>query len=121
MKEKLLSHSPEYEELRELGQKLLDADSPRAAAVQEALTNIEREWELAHTRLHDKLQTDQRALGLWKQYEDSKATVIKAVEHVQPLVEEELVCLSQADLKTTIDKIKVCQTLCETPRLEFLS
>ena len=99
--------NPEYEQLRELGRQIMQADPSKGAAVQGHLANVNESWDGVQGMLGEKLQQYQAVAGLWQQYNDTKQGVLRTLDDVDPLVQQDIAFTSQPEVKKSLDQHKV--------------
>lgn len=109
MREELYTHNPEYEQLRDLGRQIMQADSGKAADVQSTLNKVNEAWENVQAVLAKKQQYYSGVSTLWQQYNDSKQGVTRSLDEVAPSVEQDLTFLNQAEVKKSLDHHKVSE------------
>lgn len=107
----LFSMNPEYEQLRELGRQIMQADVSKGAAVQGQLSDVNGAWDQIQALLAQKYQTYSGAANLWQTYVDSKLGVDKTLDDVEPLVTQDIAFTSQAEVKKSLDQHKVCELM----------
>lgn len=99
--------NPEYEQLRELGRQILQADPSKGAAVQGSLSSVNEAWDGVQGMLGEKLQHYSTVANLWQQYNDTKQGVLRTLDDVDPLVQQDIAFKSQAEVKKALDQHKV--------------
>ena len=107
MRDDVFACNPEYEQLRELGRQILQADPTKGAAVQGNLSSVNEAWDGVQGMLGEKLQQYSTAANLWQQYNDTKEGVVRTLEGVDPIVQQDIAFTSQPDVKKSLDQHKV--------------
>ena len=85
----------------------MQADPSKGAAVQGNLASVNEAWDGVQGMLGEKLQQYQGVAGLWQQYNDTKQGVVRTLEDVDPLVNQDIAFTSQPDVKKSLDQHKV--------------
>ncbi|KAK6181528.1 hypothetical protein SNE40_009363 [Patella caerulea] len=96
--------NPEFEQLRELGRQITQADNEKYPAVQSQLAQVNEAWDRVQAQLGDKQQYYASIVNMWKQYEDGKQGVHKVLEDVQPLVNKDIAFNNPDDVKKSLDQ-----------------
>lgn len=99
--------NPEYEQLRELGRQIMQADPSKSAAVQNKLSKVNESWDGVQALLGDKLQYYSGVANAWQQYNDLKQGVVKTLDDVAPLANADIAYTSQPNVKKALDQHKV--------------
>ena len=99
--------NPEYEQLRELGRQIMQADPTKGAAVQGNLASVNEAWDGVQGMLGEKLQQYSTVANLWQQYNDTKQGVVRTLEDIDPLVQQDIAFTSQPEVKKSLDQHKV--------------
>ena len=99
--------NPEYEQLRELGRQIMQADPSKSAAVQNKLSKVNESWDGVQALLGDKLQHYSGVANAWQQYNDLKQGVVKTLDDVAPLANADITFSSQPEVKKALDQHKV--------------
>ncbi|CAL1544282.1 unnamed protein product [Lymnaea stagnalis] len=103
IREDVFSNNPEYEQLRELGRQIMHSDPNKAAAIQQQLGQVNAAWEEIQGLIADKHQQLNGVANMWQQYNDAKQGVLKIVDDVDPLLQQDLAFNNQADVKKSLD------------------
>ena len=99
--------NPEYEQLRELGRQIMQADPSKASSVQASLGQITKAWDGVQAQLGDKLNNYTAVANAWQQYNDLKQGVIRTLDDVDPLVGSDIAFKTQPEVKKSLDQHKV--------------
>lgn len=99
--------NPEYEQLRELGRQLQQADNIKGGNATGSLRQVNEAWDQVQALLADKHQTYSGVANLWHQYNDSKQNVGRVLEDVDPQVQQEMAFTSPDEVKKALDQHKV--------------
>ena len=84
------------------------ADHSKQASVQENVNEVENEFENLQALIGEKIHHQGELIKLWQQYEDGRQAVQKVLNQVTLITAEDVVCETQAEVKATLDKVKVC-------------
>lgn len=104
---KLEALSPDNEELRSLGRRLMAKDVARMHEAQEGFTAVELALEAVQSEVADRLQGAVALATQWQQYADCRASVTNALQYAQPVIRDEINCSQQTEAKDSLDKHKV--------------
>lgn len=107
IRDDMFSSNPEYEQLRELGRQIMQSDPSKVEQVQSQLAKVNQLWERVQAQLGQQHQNYSGIANLWQTYNDSKQGVGRMLEDVSPLVDKQLACSSQVDVKRSLDQHKV--------------
>lgn len=99
--------NPEYEQLRELGRQLQQADPTKGGNATASLREVNKVWDEVQAVLADRHHTFSTAANLWQQYNDNKQNVGRVLEDVQPQVQQEMTFTSPDEVKKALDQHKV--------------
>lgn len=99
--------NPEYEQLRELGRQLQQADNIKGGNATGSLRQVNEAWDQVQALLADKHQTYSGVANLWHQYNDNKQNVGRVLEDVDPQVQQEMAFTSPDEVKKALDQHKV--------------
>jgi len=103
----LFTYNPEYEQLRELGRQIMQADVSKGSAVQGQLSEVNEAWDQVQELLAGKHQTYSGVANLWQQYNDTKQGVARVLEDVEPVVSQDMSFSTQPEVKKALDQHKV--------------
>ncbi|KAL3874933.1 hypothetical protein ACJMK2_037885 [Sinanodonta woodiana] len=106
IRDDVFAYNPEYEQLRELGRQIMQADPSRSSTVQGSLSKVNDAWDTVQALLGEKHQQYSSVASMWQQYMDAKQGVVRVLEDVQPLVEQDIAFSSQPDVKKALDQHK---------------
>ncbi|GFO48198.1 nesprin-1, partial [Plakobranchus ocellatus] len=106
IRDDMYTHNPEYEQLRELGRQIMNSDPAKAAAIQQQLGQVSAAWEEVQGLLADKHQQYSGVANMWSQYNDAKQGVMRVMEDVTPVVNQDMTFSSQGDVKKSLDQHK---------------
>lgn len=73
---------------------------------------INAAWEDIQAMIADKHQRFNGVASIWQQYTDAKQGVMKIVDDVQPLLQQDLAFSKQEDVKKSLDQHKVGYLSC---------
>lgn len=99
--------NPEYEQLRELGRQLQQADNIKGGNATGSLRQVNEAWDQVQSLLADKHQTYSGVANLWHQYNENKQNVGRVLEDVDPQVQQEMAFTLPDDVKKALDQHKV--------------
>ncbi|KAK3089086.1 hypothetical protein FSP39_000625 [Pinctada imbricata] len=68
----LYTYNPQYEQLRELGRQIMQADTTKGSTVQGHLSEVNQAWDHLTALLGQKHQQYSAVANLWQQYNDAK-------------------------------------------------
>ena len=85
----------------------MQADPSKGAAVQGNLGTVNEAWDGVQGMLGEKLQQYSTVANLWQQYNDTKQGVVRTLDDVDPLVQQDIAFTTQADVKKSLDQHKV--------------
>lgn len=108
MEKELKGHTGDLDKLRDLGRHLMAADSTNMSRAQDGLSEVDTEWERVQGGINDKLQAAIALSNLWNQYTSCNVSVRRALDNVQPLLEEDKNFSSQNEVKQMLERYKVC-------------
>jgi len=109
--------NPEYEQLRELGRQIMQADPSKSGAIQAGLGKVNESWDGVQALLGDKLNYYNGVANAWQQYNDLKQGVSRTLEDVAPLVEADIVFSTQPEVKKSLDQHKVGEVIYQQNRM----
>ena len=76
-------------------------------------------WEEVQGLLADKHQQYSGVANMWAQYNDAKQGVMRVMEDVTPVVDQDMTFSSQGDVKKSLDQHKVCVSIKPYDRPSF--
>lgn len=103
----MYANNPEYEQLRELGRQIMQSDPSKAAALQTQLSEVNQVWEGVQATIAEKHQYLNSVGSLWQQYNEAKTGVVRVLDDVNPLVNQQIAFSNPADVKKSLDQHKV--------------
>ncbi len=103
----MYTSNPEYEQLRELGRQIMQSDPSKAQGLQGQLSEVNQVWEGVQAAIADKHQYLNSVGNLWQQYNEAKTGVVRVLDDVSPLVNQQIAFSNHADVKKSLDQHKV--------------
>lgn len=103
----LFTYNPEYEQLRELGRQIMQADMSKGTPVQANLSEVNTAWDQIQALLAQKHQAYSGTANLWQQYNDAKQGVARVLEDIEPVTSQDVTFTTQPEVKKALDQHKV--------------
>ncbi|KAL5008450.1 hypothetical protein ScPMuIL_014031 [Solemya velum] len=99
-------HNPEYEQLRDLGRQIIQTDPRKSTAIQGQLGEVSEAWETIQALLTEKQQYYNSVTNIWQQYNDAKHGVVRVLDDLDPMVEQDVIFTTQPEVKKSLDQHK---------------
>ncbi|ESO86156.1 hypothetical protein LOTGIDRAFT_167389 [Lottia gigantea] len=104
VRDEMYALNPEYEQFRELGRQIMQADVDKSPIVQTQLNQVNEAWDRVQSLLGDKHQTYTSYVNLWMQYNDAKSGVNHVLDDIDPVVRQDIAFNNPDDVKKSLDQ-----------------
>ena len=103
----LTALAPRYEQVRNLGRRLMTEDTSRMAEAQEGFTAVELAQDTVQADLSERLSLAQTLATQWQQYSDCRESVARVLRDAQPVIDENMAFAEQDKVRDSLDNHKV--------------